>query len=150
MTRLSSMRSGICVRLYKFAYSYDKVVSTGPNIFNSLILKIQINHLGGFHNFDLLSFKHSLNLTDKILLSLRNFIVKTGQIRCCREFDNKDVRNENISKFRFDAKFLCFGLVSFCFQLTFVVKNFLSFRNPSNFVSLCVQNQTMKGRTHPA
>ena len=109
------MRSGICVRLYKFAYSYDKVVSTGPNIFNSLILNMQINHLGTFHNFDVLSFKHSLNLLDKILPNLRNFTVKTRQIRCCRKLDNRDVRNENISKFRFVSTQNSFVLVWFRF-----------------------------------
>ena len=38
--------------------------------------------------------------------------------------------------FRFDAKLLCFVLISFRFELTTsLVKNFISFRNPSNFVS---------------
>ena len=40
------------------------------------------------------------------------------------EVKNRGVRNENIL-FRFDAKLLCFG--------------FVSFRNPSNFVSLCAR-----------
>ena len=47
----------------------------------------------------------------------------------------RGVRNENISKFRFVSTQNCFVLVSF--------------RNPSNFVSLCARNQTAKGWTLP-
>ena len=44
--------------------------------------------------------------------------------------------------FRFDAKLLWFGLVSFR------VVNIVSFQNPSDFVSLSVRNETVKGWTH--
>ena len=58
----------------------------------------------------------------------------------------RDVQNKNILKFRLDTKLLCFSLR---LEVTSLVKNFVSFRNPSNFVLLCARSQTAKGCTHP-
>ena len=52
-------------------------------IFNSLVLKIDINHLGALSQLSY-AFKHLLNLTDKSSLSLRTPMVKRRQLRPCQ------------------------------------------------------------------
>ena len=85
-------------------------------LFNRLILKIHINHLGALPQL-CYAFKHLLNLMDKSLLNLKTPKVKTGQITLCQASMNLGrrvivLRNPHDVFFdRLHAKeqYFCFG-----------------------------------------
>ena len=81
------MRPARGVSSYKCPGSYEKVISSGPNI-------KQLNPENAYPllwcpSMMLICFqsKHLLNLTDKRLLSSRAPMMKTGQIRRCQVLD---------------------------------------------------------------
>ena len=62
----SNMRPVRDISLCKYAYSYEKVCWIVVLKFNRLMLKIQINSSGPFHNFDMLSIQGLAKFNGKV------------------------------------------------------------------------------------